>query len=361
MPRLVLRGRALVTSDGRPFVWRVATGFRLVDHVADGHEADAVRFLDWLRDEGFNGVRVLSTLCCWFDLSASEGQRALPRTLALAAERGLYLEVVALAGTREGPWTLDAMQQHVAAVGAICAAASNCAAVELANENAHPSQRRELSDSAVLQTLRASIPPAVPVSMGSNCCGQSDTNVAHAGGSYLTVHPPRSGSLWERTAHLRDLATLSADTGAFVVDDEGIGAGQREEKDRRSISAQEFFARGALSRVLGIGVTFHFSAGLQAVPPEGPEAAAAQAFIAGTRIVPDDVRLTLSDAGTVGSPVAAFSGAAAVYAGTGTQSVVVAIGVEPDFTMRLNPGWTVTRTIADRPGVRVVEVEKKAS
>jgi hypothetical protein len=371
LPRLRLQGRTLTTVDGQPFVWRVATAFRLVDYVADGNEAAAVRFLDWLRGEGFNGARVLSSLCCWFDLSLSDGARALPRTLALAAERGIYLEVVALAGTREGQWTPEEIRQHVAAVGRSCAAASNCAAVEIANENAHPSQLDAISDPGRLRALRAEIPAAVAVSMGSNCCGQSDAGVTYEGGDYITIHPARGGTAWERTRDLRALAALSAETGLFVVDDEGIGAGPRDEEGRRSADAEEFFARGALSRVLGIGVTFHFSSGLQAAPPEGPEAAAAQAFIAGTRIVPDDVGLTVRDAGADGSPVAAFSGATAVFAGTGARNVVVAIGVEPqspdqptnqltNFTLRLDPAWTVTRTIADRPGVRVVEVERKA-
>jgi hypothetical protein len=359
LPRLVLQGRRLATNEGRPFVWRFATGFRLVDDVADGREAATIEFLDWLHAAGFNGARVLSSLCCWFNLSPADGRRALPRTLELAAERGIYLEVVALAGTKAGGWSTDEMRQHVKSLGEICAAAVNCAAIEIANENAHPSQNRALTDPALLQSLLDTIPSTVPVSAGSNCCGETDRAEVHHGGRYITVHGDRGQPIWERTWHLRRQHELSVSTEKYVVDDEGIGAGESEEHGRRSPHADEFFARGVLSRVLSIGVTFHFSDGLQAVRPGPVQAAAASAFIAGTRVVPDDVELTLDkEAGTSGSPIQKFTGAAHVMTATGPPNLVIALGVGPDFQMTYRAPWHTVRSVANRGDVRVLEIRR---
>lgn len=355
MPRLRIEG-ATATIDGRPFVWRFATAFRLVDLVADDNEDGAARFLDWLQVTGFSGARVLSALCCWFDLKPADGERALPRLLDMAAARGLYLEVVALAGTRDSQISADQMAVHVAAVGAICDTHPACAGIELANENAHPSQRPELSDPTFLQRLRASIPGGVPVSMGSNCCGQPDDRAPYAGGSYLTVHTDRSDARWPRVGRLLQVRQAADASGLFAVDDEGIGAGEQDEPGRRSNDASEFFARGVLSRILGLGATFHFDDGLQASLPGAYQSEAANAFIAGTRIVGDDAQLKLSPVGGHGI-VTSASGAEAVYVGVdGARAVLLALSPPAGFSPQLGAGWTVTRTMATRDGVLVIEL-----
>ena len=63
----------------------------LNEQVASGRDADAVIFLEWARQTGFNVVRVLVMLPEGLvpdrDFTPDEGLAALPRTLALARER----------------------------------------------------------------------------------------------------------------------------------------------------------------------------------------------------------------------------------------------------------------------------------
>lgn len=357
-PMTALRrdGRWLVNGGGT-YVWRMATGFALVDLVADGNETAAMLFLDSLRADGFTGVRVLSTLCCWFRLTSAEGLAALPRTLALARARGMYVEVVALAATRTAAsggkdWTEAEIRAHVRHVGAICGQAVNCL-IELANENYHASQRATLlTDVTFLRSLRASIPPHVLVSFGA---GPSDEKDNYPGGDYVTVHSGRGRSTWDDVRHAREQETISVKCRCFVVDNEPLGAGE-ENTGSRSVNPHEFFARGALSRLLGTGSTFHFQNGLRAVPPAGHQFDAARAYIAGTRLVPDPVRLAFRNAGWTGvleSPVKSFSGAVRVYSGISPQTnLAMALGVTPAFRMQLRTGWRA-EMIMDRPNVQV--------
>lgn len=364
LQRLRIEGRQIFTVEGKPFVWRFATGMRLVDHVADGNEDAAVAFLDWAQTAGFNGVRVLSSLCCWFDLTPADGQRALPRLLELAQARGLYLEVVALAGTK--PLGLDqaAMASHVRAVGLICEASPACAAIELVNENAHDSQQGVLTDLAFLKTLRGLVAASVPVSLGSNCCGQSDEKVIYDGGDYVTVHTDRSRPTWDRTRHVRELETVSANSHKYVVDDEPIGANEVDVSGRRSANPNEFYGLGVLSRVFSVGATFHCEACLNATLPGPVQTDAANAFVSGTQIVADDVRLHFENAGWTTSPVkgAHFAGYGAAdatvraYSGIGAVSILALIGVTGDPKVEYQGGWSAGKVLADRVGVRVLEL-----
>ena len=54
-----------------------------------------------------------------FDLGPEDGRRALPRVLELAAKHGLYVEVVAFAGTADIPVDLQA---HIDGIASILAA-----------------------------------------------------------------------------------------------------------------------------------------------------------------------------------------------------------------------------------------------
>ena len=125
-----------MAADGTTFDWRGVTAFRLIDHLADHREADAVAYLDWARAAGFNVVRVLTRLDGWADLPAAEGQRLLPRVLTLAAARALYVEAVATVGSGSTPYD---WRGHARAIAEICAQHDNCL-YEFANEPGHPSQ-----------------------------------------------------------------------------------------------------------------------------------------------------------------------------------------------------------------------------
>lgn len=285
LPRLKADGRSLV-ADGKPFAWRFVTAFRLVDYVADRQEDKAVTFLDWAAKSGFNGVRVLTTLCCWFDLSPDAGRAALPRLLDLAAERGLYVEVVAVAGAKEQSLTDDAIRAHVAGIGRIVARHTN-AVVELANENAHATQVPSLTNVPFLIALRALVPRDVPVSLGSNCCGAAESSSrypAAAGGDYLTIHTERNDDPAKRLAELAALRQLSIASDRYVVADEPIGAAERPEPGRRVSNPSDFFNEAAEARTLGIGMTFHCEDCLQAVVPGPVQRQCAEAFIRGWHI-----------------------------------------------------------------------------
>ena len=134
------RGTRFVTPDGRTFQWRGITAFRLVDYVADGQEAQAERYLAWAASQGLTVVRVLTMMAGQFDLRPEDGRRALPRVLELASKHGLYVEVVALAGTADIPVNL---QEHVEEIGKILAAHPN-GLLEIANEPVHPSQSADV-------------------------------------------------------------------------------------------------------------------------------------------------------------------------------------------------------------------------
>lgn len=357
--RLTAAGRWLRTAEGERYRWRMATGFMLLDHLADGRVSEAEAFADWLQRTGFSGVRVLGTNTGWFNLSTAEAQAALPRLFDLLDARGLHVELTALAGTKA--WTRAQAEAHVRMVGAACASAPACV-IELANEGAHPTQNRDLTNApAVLRQLRALVPSHVVTATASNCCGQSDDTEHYPGGDYLTIHRDRSRDEWNAVRRVRELQAVSEIANRFVVDDEPIGAGEVDEPGRREANPSVFFANGVLCRVFEVGCTFHFSDGLFARLPGPNQQAAAAAFIAGTRIVPDDVELTYKNASWHDSPVKDFDTRAAVrvYSGvSGSRGITIALGLTGDPRIVWQNGWRVTAELARRPGVVVYAVEQ---
>lgn len=374
--RLRVEGRTILCADGRPFRWRGATAFDLVDQIADGREAEAIAFLAWAQKTGFTLVRTITMgHNTRMHLAPVDGQRALPRLLALAAAHDLYVEVVALVDTRAfAPFDRD---DHVRHVGRACEGAENCAGVELTNENAHPSQMRDLQDEPILRWLSAQVPTVVLVAWGSNCCGQADEPaeqpgqpdypIALRGGHYLAVHRDRSRDKWNQVRRVRELERLSAATGRYVVDDEPIGAGEVDEPGRRETDPDIFFTQGVLSRIMSVGSTFHFEDGLRAqLPaPTSKQQAAAEAFIAGARLIPAETRLTFHNAGWESSPVftANWSRVVRVYTGVaadGQRAWTVALGlshVDPQIAWRAPWGGHVS-VVADRREIRVLAIRR---
>jgi hypothetical protein len=284
-------GRALCAA-GEPFDWRGVTAFGLVDLVAENRLDEARAFLDWARDTGFTVVRVLTMLPNggWLDLSPEDGRRALPALAALAAERGLYVQAIALANTGEksGQFRTDAfMRQQVREIARACAAAGNCV-LEIANEPYHGSQA-DLDRPALMKRLQADVPEGLPVAWGA---ANEDRSTAMAGGTFVVSHLSRSGPWWQRVARADDLARLAADTGKFVVDNEPIGAAEKPERNRRDSAPDTFFAQGLASRLVGAGATFHCEDCLLARVPGPVQRQCAGAFIAGRRIVPAGERPT---------------------------------------------------------------------
>jgi len=259
--RISVEGTRFVRPDGTPFEWRGITAFRLVEMVASGKEAEAAAYLDWAAANGVTVVRVLTMTHHLFTLLPADGLRALPRLLDMAAERGVHVEVVAMADTAEHDVDLDA---HVTAIGKIAAAHEN-AFVEIANEPFHQTQHPALHDRATLVRLAKAIPAEVVVALGSDALDNS------GGGDYVTVHTPR-GTPWEHVTALAEGRALVTKYGRPVVSDEPVGAAAELVPGRRDNSPERFRAAALLTRMTGMYPTFHYEGGLQARIPEGIEA-----------------------------------------------------------------------------------------
>jgi hypothetical protein len=351
-------GPSLVCADGRLFRWRGVTAFRLVDLIADGREAEAVRYLDWAERTGFNVVRVLATLCCWFDLAPPAGHKALPRLLALAKARGMYVQIVALAGTAPHERPIDLAAQ-VKAVGEIAAAHDN-AVVEIANEPEHSTQDKRLHDFAYVDRLATLVPTEVLTIGGS---ARYDHAVTPPLGDLVTRHLSRLDNPWEMMQRLRGLHHVAQTTGRPVLSGEPFGAGEKRVPGTRETDPDLFFTYGALCRVFELSCNFHLDAGLNAAPPGPIQQAAAEAFMAGTNAVPDDWRLTFRDLGSRESPIARahLGRARAVYSGltAAGEGLTVAFGVRGDLELQWK-GYQPTATIRDRPAVKAWKIRKSA-
>ncbi|MGH9372928.1 MAG: hypothetical protein ACRD15_15500 [Vicinamibacterales bacterium] len=344
---LAIRDTAFV-KDGVPFEWRGITAFRLAEMIAHGRERDAIAYLDWAAKQKLTIVRVLLMADSLFQLTPQDGVRAAPRLLELAAERGLHVELVALADTARIKTDLE---QHVEAVGAVAAAHDN-ALVEVANEPWHSTQDTRLHDPVFVKSLAALVPDPLPVALGS-----AERNPRYAAGSYATWHSPRSSGQegWEHVLQLEQGAKLVAEWNKPVISDEPIGATTTELiPGRRDNAPERFAAAAAVTRLAGLGATFHYEGGLLAQIPTGRELDCLTAWSAGLDLVstlPTGGSFVpaaeVSRVGEIRDVRAAF---AREYA---TELWVVAVDPGADASVALGGGWKVERT-RGTSGVRVV-------
>jgi hypothetical protein len=339
-PRLTPCGAALCRPDGSRFHWRGVTAFALAGHIADGRDDDARHFARWASGHGFTVLRVLAMNHGWLDLPPEHGRRALPRLFAIARELGMYVQVVALAGTGQPRFDSDTfLREQVRAIGALCAAVDNCI-LEIANEPYHASQA-DLDNPARMQALAGVVPKTVPVAFGAAAKHTSD---ALAGGTFVVAHLPRGGERWERVARRADLARLSRRLGRFVVDNEPIGAADRRQRSRRDDDPAAFFAQAAVSGVLGLGATFHCDDCLHARVPSPAQQRSAEAFARGAHFVASAGPVRWLDSPGDGSPVeraAPEPGRRLFIATAETTAVVVALGPAARDDVRWRPGWKV--------------------
>jgi len=275
--RLRACGASLCTGNGTPFNWRGVTAFRLADLLADGRDGEARAFVAWAARQGFTVLRVLAMNHGWMDLSPADGRRALPGVFRLAGEHGLYVQVVALAGTARSEYSSDPfLRTQVHAVATLCAAADNCV-LELANEPYHSTQAN-LDEGTRLAMLDAEVPPQVLAAWGA---APPSTFDAPTGGEYLVAHVRRDGERWDRVSRVTSLAALARKSGRFVVDNEPIGAAERAERSRRDDEPAAFFAQAAIGGLLDLGSTFHCEDCLEARVPGPVQQQCADAFIVG--------------------------------------------------------------------------------
>ena len=108
------------------------------------------------------------------------------------------------------------------------------------------------------------------------------------------------------------------------------------------------------------GQTAPVEAGLQATPPGKLQLTAAEAFIEGTRAVPDDWRLTFRELSSPESPLsrAHLGRARAVYSGlTSHEGLTVAFGVNGDLELQWR-GYEPTAVVRHRPSVKAWRIKK---
>lgn len=333
-------GTEFVDSDGRPFQWRGITAFRLLEFVAHGREADADRFLAWAHARHLTVARVFAMGRNVMDLPPQDGRAALPRLLELAGRHQMVIEVVALVDTRDVP--VD-REEHVAALGRIVSQHGN-GVLEIANEPVHPTQAQDVQKPDALAALRVRVPSSVPVALGSVERGDG-----FAAGEYVTWHVPREVS-HDGWGHVLAVAQGDAIRRAWrkpLVNDEPIGAGERFEPGRRDNDPARFRAAALLTRLAGLGATFHYEGGLQTTVPAGRALECFNAWNEAWTILPADIerRGVFRRAGD-GAAVRSFSPAAALAVferRTDTAAWVLVLKPRAGFSAVWAPGWKIDR------------------
>jgi hypothetical protein len=323
-----------VLPDGAPFAWRGITAFRLLEmeSAGRGHEVDA--YLAWAESEQLNVVRVLAMAKHLFELPPGRGLTHLDALLRRAAAHGVFVEVVALADTASYP--IDPATQ-VQRVVRVIRKHSN-ALIELANEPYHPTQADRVHDLGYLRELLRLVPPHLPAATGaSELPGLGD-------GTYVTAHFPRSSGAngWGHVRDLNEGRALRRAARKPVISDEPIGAGPRFEPGRRDDDPERFRAAALATRLLGLGATFHYEGGLQALKPEGRELECFRAWQEAWTLVPGAEPIAPVDPGVDGGPVESITGSAPVasFIGVrgGTAWVLIA-GTQGPVEVEWSPGW----------------------
>ena len=316
--------------------------------IANGREREAIAYLDWATSEDLTVVRVLLMAQHLFQLTPEGGRKALPRLLDLAKTRGIAVEAVVFADTKDVKIDFDA---HIREVGRIALEKGN-AFVEIANEPGHPTQDVKLHDPAFAKRLADLVPEPVIVSLGSIEYGEG---YGHAG-DYATTHLPRGDKGWEHVQLLTEGVRHIYALKKPLISDEPIGAGPAFDPGRRDDEPARFAAAAALTRLIGMGATFHYEGGLYARIPRGREAACLAAWRLGLALLdgaPVDGEFA---SGERAARVAKAAGASAdhhLYARVGARdAVVLVVNAGGPTTVEWASGWKEVRH-ASVPGAYV--------
>jgi hypothetical protein len=238
---------------------------------------------------GFNLVRVFAGRLAWCGQTADGARERLPEFLAESHARGLNVEVTANTDAADGAYDV---QRHTAELVQMLTALD---ILEQANEPWDVEQK--LSPSFLASLPR---PAGVAVALGA---AQSDEARDYADAAYVTAHLDRGRPKWNMVRRVRELEALSGATGKPVINNEPIGAGEADEAGKRESDPAIFYTMGALNRLMEVGGIFHSSDGLMAQRLGPNQRRCAEAFIAGSRAIPDTPRLSYRNAGHDGSPV----------------------------------------------------------
>lgn len=331
---LRVEGTRFVNASGKPFAWRGITSFQLAEMIAHGRAQQAVAYLDWAASEQLTVVRVLLMARHLFTLTPEDGRAALPRLLDLAKARGLAVEVVALADTKDVNLDYEA---HIAEVGRIALQKGN-AFVEIANEPGHPTQDPRLHDAEFARRLAALLPAPLVVALGSFEYGQG-----YAAGDYATTHVPRGEGDWDHVLAVAERASTVAELMKPVVSDEPIGAGPEYQAGRRDNVPARFAAAAGLTRLVGMAATFHYEQGLYSGIPAGAEAASLAAWKRGLTLVGERTLTGEFLQGDAVGRVARIEGTRRAYARvSGAEATLLLIDPTPSPSITWHSEWKET-------------------
>ncbi len=220
------------------------------------------------------------------------------------------------------------------------------ALIEVANEPFHPSQAPDVHRPEVLARLRSRVPHSIPVALGL-----VEGLERSAAGDYITWHAPRETSHdgWGHVLALAQGPDLLKQWNKPVVSDEPIGAGAAFEAGRRDDSSDRFRAAAIVTRLAGLGATFHYEGGLQASIPNGKQLECFNAWNEAWSLLPADIERsgTFRRAGETGATVVAYNTdhALAVFERQrGSLAWAAVINPTEGFVMRWATGWTPQQT-----------------
>jgi hypothetical protein len=181
-----------------------------------------------------------------------------------------------------------------------------------------------------------------------------ERNAGYAEGDYVTWHSPRGGSDgWRHVVEVADGAGLIERFRKPVIGDEPIGASAEAIAGRRDNAPPRFAAAAALTRLAGLGATFHYEGGLQARVPSGRELESFRAWSAGLDLLQGMPAGGTFQEGKALAPVATVTGARAAFGRVyDTEAWIVAVEPSPDASARPGSGWTID-TAGSLDGVRV--------
>lgn len=270
LTRLHRDGVDLVNDKGR-LIWFGASAFRLAEMASDGVAIGP--YLDWCMLNGINIVRVFAMCKNMFVLLPAAGRKGMETVLLEAAKRGLYVEVVALADTVFYPQ--EKLTLHVQQLGELCAKHEN-SVLELCNE---PMQSWQKFTPAQLTECIPLLPTEVPVCLGA-ADGSNDESRAYITSDidYVTVHCDRNRKPWGNVRHIREQQVIRDEFKIPVINDEPM----------RDLTEAQYFAVGALCRVLGIGDTLHSDFGKMCRFPSTVEQGEVDARKRGWNSIPRD-------------------------------------------------------------------------
>jgi hypothetical protein len=282
-----LTDRRLLVDGDR---YRGITAFPLL-HVP---QDIALQFMDTARSLGFNVLRCLTHATVLFPLSREAAYDRLPWTLAEAQSRGLTLEAVALADTRQ--WHEQDLLEHLDVVAGIV---GHNAFLQVANEHYHDTQHPELHDVSTMIGLESRVREYL--STGSTTYSDEDTGEPL--GRYVTRHLDRGRDPLNMIRRVRELAAVYDAVRRPVLNDEPIGYADVEVPGRRLSDKNYFGLMGLLQSGFSVDGTFHWEGGLRDLQFSGPAGDAAREYVWGSTFTPPEAFPAYKNAGHAGSPV----------------------------------------------------------